>query len=92
MPSDFEAPCSSVEKVKEQKYLRLENGDSDSFIYLFILINLFLAAFFFKFFFKFIYLWLCWVFISVHGLSLVTASGGYSWLRCAGFSSRWLLL
>ena len=36
------------------------------------------------FFFKFIYLWLCWVFVSVRGLSLVVASGGHSSLRCAG--------
>ena len=40
----------------------------------------------------FIYLWLSWVFVAVHGLSLVVASGGYSSLRCAGFSLRWLLL
>ena len=40
----------------------------------------------------FIYFWLHWVFIAVHGLSLVVASGGYSWLRCAGFSLQWLLL
>ena len=26
------------------------------------------------------------------GFSLVVASGGYSWLWCTGFSSRWLLL
>ena len=25
----------------------------------------------------FIYPWLCWVFVPVHGLSLVVASGGY---------------
>ena len=37
-------------------------------------------------------LWLCWVFIAAHGLSLVAASEGYSSLRCAGFSLRWLLL
>ena len=42
--------------------------------------------------FIFIYLWLCWVFIAVCGLSLVVVSGGYSSLRCAGFSLRWLLL
>ena len=47
---------------------------------------------------KFIYLfylfifWLCWVFLAVHVLSLVVASGGYSSLPCAGFSLRWLLL
>ena len=41
----------------------------------------------------FIYLWLCWVFVSVQGLSLVAASGGHSSSRCAGLSlSRPLLL
>ena len=39
----------------------------------------------------FIYFWLCWVFVSVHGLFLVATSGGYSSLRCAGFSLQWLL-
>ena len=34
----------------------------------------------------FIYLWLCWVFISVRGLSLVAASGGHSSSRCTGLS------
>ena len=34
----------------------------------------------------FIYLWLCWVFVSVRGLSLVVASGGHSSSRCAGLS------
>ena len=39
------------------------------------------------------YFWLCWVFISVRGLSLVVASGGHCSLRCAGLSlSRPLLL
>ena len=43
--------------------------------------------------FLFIYLWLCWVFVSVRGLSLVAASGGHSSSRCAGLSlSRPLLL
>ena len=42
----------------------------------------------------FIYLFLlCWVFVSVLGLSLVAASGGHSSSRCAGLSlSRPLLL
>ena len=41
----------------------------------------------------FIYFWLCWVFASVRGLSLVAASGGHSSSRCAGLSlSRPLLL
>ena len=39
------------------------------------------------------YLWLCWFFVSVRGLSLVVASGGHSSSRCAGLSlSRPLLL
>ena len=42
----------------------------------------------------FIYLFrLCWVFVSVRGLSVVAASGGHSSSRCAGLSlSRPLLL
>ena len=37
------------------------------------------------------YFWLCWVFVAVHRLSLVAASGGYSSLWSAGFSLQWLL-
>ena len=48
--------------------------------------------FFFNFIYLFIYLWLCWVFVSVRGLSLVTASGGHSSSRCAGLSLSWPLL
>ena len=60
----------------------------NKFIYLFIYLFYFLF-----FYFNFIYLWLCWVFVSVWGLSLVAASGGYSSSRCAGLSlSRPLLL
>ena len=53
---------------------------------------------FFLFFFPinlFIYLfnfWLRWVFVAARGLSLVVVSGGYSPLRCVGFSLLWLLL
>ena len=51
------------------------------------------ALFFFFFKHYFIYLWLCWVFVSVRGLSLVVASGGHSSSRCAGLSlARPLLL
>ena len=40
-----------------------------------------------------IYVWLCWVFVSVRGLSLVVASEGHSSSRCMGLSlSRPLLL
>ena len=53
-----------------------------------------LKILFCKFLNKFIiYFWLCWVFVSVRGLSLVAASGGHSSSRCAGLSlSRPLLL
>ena len=48
-------------------------------------------AFFVFVFLKF--LWLCWVFVSVRGLSPVAASGGHSSSRCADLSlSRPLLL
>ena len=40
----------------------------------------------------FIYLWLCWVFVSGRGLSLVAASGGHSSSWCAGLSLLWPLL
>ena len=32
------------------------------------------------------YVWLCWVFVSVRGLSPVLASGGHSSSRCVGLS------
>ena len=66
----------------------------DSFFCLF-LTQVSFSSLFFKilFIYLFIYLWLCWVFISVRGLSLVAASGGHSSSRCAGLSpSRPLLL
>ena len=40
----------------------------------------------------FIYFWLCWVFVSVRGLSPVVASGDHSSLWCAGLSSSRPLL
>ena len=49
--------------------------------------------FFNKFIYLFIYFWLCWVFVSVLGLSPVAASRGLSSSQCAGLSlSRPLLL
>ena len=49
--------------------------------------------YFILFIYLFIYLWLCWVFVSMWGLSLVAASGGHSSSRCADLSlSRPLLL
>ena len=51
-------------------------------------ISTFTSFFFFlnKFIYLFIYFWLCWVFVSVRGLSLVAASGGHSSSRYAGLS------
>ena len=37
----------------------------------------------------FFFFLLCWVFVSVRGLSLVVASGGHSSSRCAGLSLSW---
>ena len=52
-----------------------------------------LVVFFLFFFFNLFYLWLCWVLVSVRGLSPAVASGGHSSSRCAGLSpSRPLLL
>ena len=62
-------------------------------IYLTIIFTVYWLFFFFNFIYLLIYLWLCWVFGSVWGLSLVAASGGHSPSRCAGLSlSRPLLL
>ena len=66
------------------KWSHFEEGIVDNFIG---------WLFFFFFLFIFFYFWLCWVFVSVLGLSPVAASGGHSSLRCAGLSlSRPLLL
>ena len=49
--------------------------------------------FIYLFIYLFVYLWLCWVFVSVRGLSLIASSGGHSSSWCAGLSlSRPLLL
>ena len=45
--------------------------------------------FFFKLIYLFVYFWLCWVFVSVRGLSPVATSGGHSSSRCAGLSLSW---
>ena len=58
-----------------------------------VVLSVFFLFFFFNFIYSFIYLWLCWVFVSVRGLSPVAASGGHSSSRCTGLSpSRPLLL
>ena len=48
---------------------------------------------FYLLFIYYVYFWLCWVFVSVRGLSPAAASGGHSSSRCVGLSlSRPLLL
>ena len=61
-------------------------------IIIIILIVIF-YLFIYLFIYFYIYFWLCWVFVSVRGLSLVAASGGHSSSRCVVLSlSRPLLL
>ena len=71
---------SSTELISDAKFFISRN----SFWFFFFNFYLFIYLFYF---------WLCWVFVSVRGLSLVAASGGHSSSRCAGLSlSRPLLL
>ena len=53
---------------------------------------LYITYLFITSFLLFISFWLHRVFIAACWLSLVAASGGYSSLRCTGFSLQWLLL
>ena len=54
--------------------------------------SIFFFNFIYLFIYLFIYFWLCWVFVSVRGLSLVVASRDHSSSRCVGLSlSRPLL-
>ena len=52
----------------------------------FFFFNYYYYLFIYLFIYLFFYFWLCWVFVSVRGLSLVVASGDHSSLRCAGLS------
>ena len=62
------------------------------FFFCFVFFNIYCFAYFFflNFIYLFMYFWLCWVFVSVQGLSLVAASGGHSSSQCAGLSLLWL--
>ena len=53
---------------------------------LFFFLMLFLSAYI-LFMYVCMYVWLCWVFVSVRGLSLAVASGGHSSSRCGVHSS-----
>ena len=61
-------------------------------LFFFFFLNFACDLFSSLFIYLFIYFWLCWVFVSVGGLSLVAASGGHSSSRCVGLSLSWPLL
>ena len=69
----------------------LWSGDSTSYWFMIQLLDSSMF-FFFKFLLYLFIFWFCWVFVAARVLSPVAASGGYSSLRCAGFSLQWLLL
>jgi len=79
-----------VEQGRERK--RMDRGrrwqiKSNQCMFSFPLDGMFLRAELFHIHsYSFIYFWLCWIFAGAHRLSLVVASGGYSSLRCTGFS------
>ena len=74
-------PCKNVGGPEMLHFRGMDRSDHSSYLLTYLLTYLF------------IYLWLCWIFVSVRGLTLVAASGGHSSPRCAGLSlSRPLLL
>ena len=81
--SGKETPKRKKINVMGERLLRIMEG---------VMVNFFFLIFIYYLFIMF-YFWLCWVFVSVRGLSPVAASGGHSSSRCAGLSlSRPLLL
>ena len=68
-------------KAESDTKLNLRNvfsGCDTTFFFFFLI--------FYFIYYLFICSWLCWVFVSVRGLSLVAASGGHSSSQCAGLS------
>ena len=99
----FVMKSASINIVEStNKWVSTERTDWLLFFFFFFLRFLFYFIFFifFIFFFTFIFLkiywlidWLlCWVFVSVLGLPVVVASGGYSSSQCAGLSLLWPLM
>ena len=72
--------------MKPGSYQATDSFKSKLFKFLFKWESNFFLKEFLYFYFLFIYFWLCWVFVSVQGLSLFAASGGHSSSRCAGLS------
>ena len=87
-------PKDEGQSVSAQKKSRLLCLNCSSYtLSEFQIIPIVLASPSFFFIYLFIYLWLCWVFVSVWGLSLVAASRGHFSSRCTSLSlSRPLLL
>ena len=54
-------------------------------VYLSVCLSVYLSIIYLSIYLS-IYLWLCWVFVSVRGFSLVAASGGHSSSQCVGLS------
>ena len=87
---------SNQRPLQNQKFERNNGFLWFSFFFFFCLKIKFIERMFCLSLLNFIYLfylWLCWVFVSVRGLSPVVASGGHSSSQCTGLSpSRPLLL
>ena len=62
------------------------SGEASSSLFLFKNYLCYFNSIFTLLFEFFFFFWLCWVFVSVRGLSLVAASEGHSSSRCAGLS------
>ena len=85
--------CDGREDRNGHRLQVTEESDNDAYHFLFIHLFIYLYIYLFLNFYVFTYFCLCWVFVSVRGLSLVAASGGHSSSLCAGLSlSRPLLL
>ena len=88
--------CININYLTEMKIKKCWGQNLKLFKYILHCFTSYNKHVFFSFFFFNIYLficfWLCWVFVAAHGLPLVAVSGGYSSLRCTGFSLQWLLL
>ena len=72
--------------AKNQENINLNERRKSIDVNMEMILGLFDKYFFLIFIYFFIYLWLCWVFVSVRGLSLVAASGDHSSSRCVGLS------
>ena len=99
LPAPMPAKCCYLETWTERSKAP-EHPETFSFFLLTVpTLHLIFFLFFFLMMFwvflinLFIYFWLCWVFVSAQGLSLIVASGGRSSSRCTVLSlSRPLLL